>query len=99
MSRYDLVVSPLSRDDLKGIFQYGLRNWGEPQAAAYFELFKNHLWNLTEQPKTGVERKVLLPNLRSFPVESHVVFYRLQNKRIEIVRIFYGRQDPQRHTK
>jgi len=99
MSRYDLVVSPLSRDDLKGIYQYGVRNWGASQAAAYLELFKNHLWNLTEQPKIGVEREVLLPGLRSFLVESHVVFYRLQNRRIEIVRILHGKQDPQRHIK
>ncbi|MES9903679.1 MAG: type II toxin-antitoxin system RelE/ParE family toxin [Sedimenticola sp.] len=99
MSSHNLVISPLSQNDLKRIYQYGVRNWGAVQAADYLELLKNCLWNLTEQPKIGIAREGLLPNMRSLPVESHVVFYRLQNRQIEIVRILHGRQDPQRHIR
>ncbi len=47
----------------------------------------------------GLEREELLSNMRSFPVDSHVIFYRLKQYQIEVVRILHGRQDPQRHIK
>ena len=78
MNAYNLVFSPLARHDLKEIYQYGFRNWGATQASDYLNTLKDHFWNLTKQPKIGIERGELLPNMRSFPVERHVVFYRLQ---------------------
>jgi toxin ParE1/3/4 len=47
----------------------------------------------------GIEREELLPNMRSFSVDSHVVFYRLQQSQVEVVRVLQGRQDPRRHIK
>ncbi len=47
----------------------------------------------------GVEREESLPNMHSFSVDSHVVFYRLQQSQVEVVRVLHGRQEPQRHIK
>jgi len=99
MTDYNLVLSPRSLDDLKGIYQYGVLNRGSAQASDYLDTLKASFWKLTEQPKMGVEREELLPNMRSFPVEHHVVFYRLQPEHIEIVRVLHARQDPQLHIK
>ena len=92
-------IRALARDDLKEIYQYGARNLGTTQASNYLDTLGDHFWNLTRQPKMGIEREELLPNIRSFPVESHVIFYRIQNTQVEIVRILHERQDPQRHMK
>jgi len=96
---YNLVLSPRSLDDLKGIYQYGVLNWGAVQASDYLDTLKAYFWKLTEQPKIGVEREELLLHMRSFSVEHHIVFYRLQSDYIEIVRVLHTRQDPQLHIK
>jgi len=99
VSSYNLIIAPLAKHDLKHIYDYGISNWGARQASDYLDKLKEHFWGLTEQPKMGIEREELLPGMRSFPVDSHVVFYRLQQSQVEVVRILHGRQDPQRHIK
>ena len=99
MNSYNLVIAPLAKHDLKRIYDYSISNWGDRQASDYLEKLKKLFWELTEQPKMGVERDELLPNMRSFSVDSHVVFYRLQQSQVEVVRVLHGRQDPRRYIK
>ena len=99
MSAYKLVIAPLAKHDLKRIYDYSISNWGGRQASDYLDKLKNLFWELTEQPEMGVEREELLPDMRSLPVESHIIFYRSQQSQVEIVRVLHGRQDPQRHIK
>lgn len=99
MSDYQLVISPAARNDLRDIYHFGLRNWGKSRSIRYLEILKERLWALTEQPLIGIERPELLSEMRSFPVESHVVFYRVRSGRIEFFRVLHGRQDPNRHIK
>ncbi len=96
---YRLVISPAARDDLLEIYQFGVRNWGHVQSSQYLEKLKDQLWLLTEQPEIGIERPELSLDMRSFPVGSHTVFYRLQSIEVEIVRLLHGRQDPNRYIK
>ena len=93
MAAYKLVVAPAAKNDLKDIYQYGLRQWGQIQSDNYLSAIKNQLWLLTEQPFIGVERAEILPNIRSLVVQRHTMFYRLQANQIEIIRILHGRQD------
>ena len=97
MNDYQLIISPIARDDLRVIYQFGLRNWGANQSLRYLENRKEQFWALTEQPLIGIERSELLPEMRSFPVESHIVFYQVRSKQIEIIRVLHGRQDLNRH--
>ncbi len=99
MSPFRLIISPVARNDLKNIFQFGLSHWGEAQSSKYIDSLKTQLWTLTEQPEMGIDRDELLPNLRSFPVERHIIFYRLEIEQIEVIRVLHGRQDPQRYIK
>ncbi len=99
MTSYTLVISPVAQDDLKKIYQYSVSNRGTTRASSYLDQLKNHFWSLTEYPEVGIERDELLFSLRSFSVESHVIFYRINNRKIEIVRVLHGRQDPQLHIK
>ena len=99
MPVHQLVIAPAATTDLKDIYQYGLRQWGEAQSGRYLENLKGHFWSLTEQPLIGVERSELLPDARSLPVESHTLFYRVTTDTVEIIRVLHVRQDPQRHLK
>ena len=99
MPAHQLVIAPAAKTDLKDIYQYGLRQWGQARSDRYLENLKEHFWSLIEQPLTGVERSELLPDARSLPVERHTLFYRITPNTVEIIRILHGRQDPQRHLK
>ena len=97
MASHQLVIAPAAKNDLKDIYQYGLRQWGQAQSESYLSTIKNQFWLLTQQPLMGTERPELLPDTRSLPIESHPLFYRVTASRVEIIRVLHGRQDPQRH--
>jgi len=99
MASHQFVIAPAAKNDLKGIYQYGLRQWGQPQSESYLSTIKKQFWLLTQQPLMGTERPELLPNTRSLPIESHTLFYRVTANRVEIIRVLHGRQDPRRHLK
>ena len=97
MSVYKLVVAPAAKNDLKEIYQFGVAQWGKAQSDRYLSAIKNQLWLLTEQPLIGVERSELLLHIRSLPIQSHTLFYRVTAKQVEIIRVLHGRQDPLRN--
>lgn len=99
MASYQLVIAPAAQNDLRDIYQYGLRQWGLAQSESYLSTIKNHFWLLTRQPLMGTERPELLPNIRSLPIESHTLYYRVTSNRVEIIRVLHARQDPQHHLK
>ena len=99
MPAHQLVIAPAAKTDLKEIYQYGLRHWGQAKSDSYLVKLKAHFWSLTRQALIGVERPELLPGIRSLVVESHTLFYRVTADRVEIIRVLHGRQDPQRHLK
>jgi toxin ParE1/3/4 len=48
-------------------------------------------------PEIGTRRDQLFPGLRARPVERHIVFYRIEGNRIEVIRIPHKRADAGRH--
>ncbi len=99
MASHQLVIAPAAKNDLKDIYQYGLRQWGQAQSESYLATLKSKFWLLTQQPLMGIERPELLPDTRSLPIESHTLFYRVSANKVQIIRVLHGRQDPQRHLK
>lgn len=99
MQTLELVIAPAAKDDLKGIYKYGLRQWGELPAEQYLAGIKEKLRLLIQQPLMGVERLDVFANMRSAVIRSHTLFYRITNTQIEIVRVLHSRQDPKRHLK
>lgn len=99
MPVHQLVIAPAAKTDLKDIYQYGLRQWGQTQSESYLESIKEQFWTLTELPLIGIDRSELLSGTRSLPIESHTLFYRVTTDTVEVIRVLHGRQDPQRHLK
>ncbi len=99
MPTHQLVIAPAAKNDLKTIYQYGQRQWGKARSDNYLTTIKDQIWLLTEQPLMGVEHPELLPQIRSLPIKSHTLFYRVTVRQVEVIRILHGRQDPQRHLK
>jgi len=97
MTSHQLIIAPAAQNDLRDIYRYGLRHWGQAQSASYLANVKDQFWLLTQQPLVGTERPELLPDTRSLPMESHILFYRVSANSVEIIRVLHRRQDPQRH--
>lgn len=97
MASLSLVLSPAAREDLRAIHQYGARQWGKPRSNEYMNSLKDKLWLILEQPEIGAVRSELPPDVRSVSVASHVIFYRVQQHQLQIIRVLHGRQDVTRH--
>lgn len=88
MASHQLVIAPAAKNDLKDIFQYGLRQWGQSQSESYLPTIKKQFWLLTQQALLGTERPELLPDTRSLPIESRILFYHVTANKVEIMRVY-----------
>ncbi len=92
MPRVELDEAALT--DLDAIFDHIGRTLKSPQAAdrtvdRVLEACETH----ASQPRMGQARPELGRDLRTFPVGSYVVIYRLVEDGIRVLRIFLGRRN------
>ena len=95
MTALALVIAPEAQQDLRDVYLYSKRTWGERQAGVYLGHIKACFWLLTTQPNAGPLRPELGHEVQSFVIKRHVVFYRRQLNQLQIVRVLHGRQDPE----
>ena len=95
MSRFTL--SAAAANDLSAIIEHTRRYWSDEQARAYLDALEMRLERLGQTPLIGRERPDLPGDLLSFPVESHIAYYRIASSGIAVIRILHRRQDPVRH--
>ena len=68
---------------------------GATQTERYLLSLMDNMWSLLKSPNKGLARPELVAGLKSLPTNSHVIFYRITQSKIEIVRILHKRQDPE----
>lgn len=62
-----------------------------PSAAdSFLDLIEEKCNLLAESPKIGTLRSDITDNLRYFPVQKYLIFYREINDGIEVVRVVHG---------
>lgn len=92
MRRYKL--SRKAEEDIIGIFQYGVAQFGMQQAERYHDLLERTFDFLAENPEAARERSEITPPVRIHPIESHIVIYTVdENGDIFVVRGRHGRED------
>ncbi len=91
--RARLRIAPRAQQDIRGIRLYSLERWGEKRAAEYQAEIGRGIDALRANPLLGVERDDLFRGLRFHSVARHVLFYRVVDGMVEIVRILQARQD------
>jgi len=89
-------LSPEADTDIEEIFDYTEREFGLEQAVAYVSGFDDVFVQLIHNPELGKERKEIRKGLRSLLKGKHIVFYRILEDRIRIVRILHGNRDLQK---
>lgn len=63
-------------------------------ADRFVELLTDHFYLLSKNPYIGRRRdEELRPGLRSFPVRDYIVFYRIEDNNVLILRVLRGSRD------
>jgi len=86
----------LSREadkDIEAIFDYTALEYGLQKAADYTSQFSTVFHQLSQEPELGRARNEIKIGLRSILQNKHIIFYRVLEDHIRIVRILHGRSD------
>jgi toxin ParE1/3/4 len=84
--------APAAEADFDAIADHIAR--ADPTAAAKLITRMKRLAALiASRPRIGRPREDLRAGLRSFPVESYILFYRIVDDGIEVARVLHGRRD------
>ena len=94
---YKLHKQARAKQNLKKIWLYTYKKWGEAQADQYFDELDNGLKTLVQNPDIGKKRASIRDGYRSLQINRHVIFYKMAASTIQIVRVLHVRMDPERH--
>jgi toxin ParE1/3/4 len=90
MSRY--VINILASRDLSEIANYFAENSLEA-GDHFFRAFNRKCQQLVAFPNSGKSYETIRPDLRGLSLEGYVIFYRILDDGIEILRVVNGRRD------
>lgn len=88
---YRLVLSPKAEQDIEGILRYTGETWGDRQLIVYRDKIADALNGLLRNPGSGHLSADLPDTHRLYPVGSHVIVYRTNERIIEVIRILHRR--------
>jgi toxin ParE1/3/4 len=86
------IFAPAAEADLEVIHDY-IAVENAAAAAEIVTRLEDLAARLADTPGMGRARPELLPNLRSFPLGSYLLFYRRSDNGIEVVRVLHGARD------
>jgi toxin ParE1/3/4 len=92
---HEVVFRPAADADLAELYAYIRdRNQDPTLAIGYVRRIRDHCERLASFPERGARRNDLGPGLRTIGFERRAtIVYRIEQGRVEIVRILYGGRD------
>lgn len=94
MKAKSVVLSSRAEADIDAIASYSKEKWGTGRAEVYLRKLEEDLTLLARTPLVGRSCDSIRPGLRRFEIESHVVFYRIYETQIRVVRVLHQRMLP-----
>lgn len=95
MAEYRLT--PAAERDLESIWTYTVRQWGVKQADRYIDFLTAAFAELADSPKTAPTCEHIRPGYRRWGVERHMIYFRVTDYGITVVRVLHDRMDALRH--
>jgi toxin ParE1/3/4 len=92
-TRYEVIWSDESEQDLLDIWTYSARTWSLETADKHLEAIYASSERLAQWPFSGRARDEVRRGLRSVVVYPHVIFYRVTGTSVDVVRVLYGGRD------
>lgn len=90
-------LRPKAVNDLENIYDYSVQEWGLNRAETYIHDLETTLQNLADNAALGRHYEHVRPNLRAFPVVSHVVYYKPASYGIAVIRVLHQSMDEKSH--
>jgi toxin ParE1/3/4 len=94
-----VIVSPDAQVDLADILIHTAQQWGEEQRDRYEATLVQAISGLADYPESGARRERLFPGCRVRLAGRHVIYYRIADDIVEVVRILHASTDPARHIR
>jgi toxin ParE1/3/4 len=87
------VISKKAISDLKEIWLYTVDKWSTEQADRYYNLIFDEIAFICKNPETGKQMDDIRKNYRASKVKSHLIFFKVENEIVRIVRILHEGMD------
>ena len=91
------ILTKRARKDLIEIRRYTVNRWGKEQARMYISQIRCCADDLANQRIQGKLREDIAPNIKSYHIGRHVIFYIDSETGIEIARVLHDSMDFPRH--
>ena len=91
-------ITPAARADLDAIWTYTADRWSIDQAEAYLRSLAQTMKMLADNPALGKTIDDVRVGYLKFPAGSHVIYYRLSEAGIDVIRILHKSMDAERHV-
>lgn len=89
-----LRLTRAAATDLKELFTYTLERYGHKKAIAYRDGIFHALRTIREHPHIGSDQNGIRPNTRRLVVQSHAIYYQMDDSSVLVTRILGPGQDP-----
>jgi len=93
MKSLPYVITKKAVADLEEIWLYTVKNWSVTQADRYYNLIFDEIGFICKHPSAGKSMEHIRKGYRASKVKSHLIFYRIINDTIEVIRILHERMD------
>ncbi len=94
-----LEFTPRAQQDIEEIWNYSFERFGAKRAEAYIRDIDRAAQRVAEDPRRGRPCDDIRAGYRKFSVGSHVLFFRVAEGGLVVVRILHQRMDFERQLK
>ncbi|EQA1583313.1 type II toxin-antitoxin system RelE/ParE family toxin [Enterobacter hormaechei] len=92
----EIELTPKAEEDLEGIWDYSFRQFGVVQADTYIGRIAA-VFDVLAMHDIGTHREELGADIRSLPVEQHLIYFVSSHSVVTVIRILSQSQDTARH--
>lgn len=89
---YRVILLPRAKRDIYKIW-HDISSQSPVAADKFFDKLDRRILSLIEFPDRGASREDLRKGLRMLVEGYHLIFYRVQGRKVEIVRVVHGAMD------
>ncbi len=93
MKPLPFVITKKAVSDLEEIWLYTVEKWSVEQADRYYNLIFDEINFICKKNTGGKSMEHVRKGYRASKVKSHLIFYRVLNNTIEVIRILHERMD------
>ncbi len=83
----EVVKSLAAENDLIDIWVYSFDNWGIVQADKYLDYLNEGFEFIASNPLVGTSCDEIRVTYFSYPIKRHVAFYKIESKKLKVIRV------------